>query len=362
MELKFDTYKTYAVALEGGGARGAYQIGAFEALKNAGVKITAAAGSSVGSLNGAMIAMDDLELAKDLWLNMTYSKVMDVNDEQMKKLFSGKLLEMDFKSVSARVKKVLKEGGFDVTPLKALIKKHVSYEKICNSDIRLFICTHSLTDKRGLELEAKKLKEDELCDMLLASAYFPAFKQEEIGGKRYTDGGVSNVLPLSPLISRGYKNIIAIRLYGLGIEKKVTVPRGTTITEIAPRRDLGNMLNFNADSCKKNYHLGFLDASRLLYGLYGNKYYIDRTLSEEDAYNILISVVKKKLGEEATLRQLHTELFKFSKESGTKGDYYDVLVSFMEKSAEKLRISELEIYTDKALLKKIGMRSDYEQK
>ena len=58
MKLKFDTNKTYAVCLEGGGARGAYQIGAFEALKEAGVKITAASGSSVGALNGALIAMD----------------------------------------------------------------------------------------------------------------------------------------------------------------------------------------------------------------------------------------------------------------------------------------------------------------
>ena len=362
MKLKFDTNKTYAVCLEGGGARGAYQIGAFEALKEAGVKITAASGSSVGALNGALIAMDDLDLAKELWHNMTFSKVMNVNDEQMKKLFGGKLLEMDLRVVSSRLKKVLKDGGFDVSPLKKLIREHVSYEKIVASDIRLFICTHSLTDKKGLELEAKKLKEDELCDMLLASAYFPAFKQEEIGGKRYTDGGVSNVLPLSPLISRGYKNIITIRLYGLGVEKRITVPKGTVITEIAPRRDLGNMLNFDTDSCRKNYKLGYLDASRLLYGLYGDNYYIDRTLTENDAYKILLAVAKKKLGDDATLRQQHTELYKLSRESGAKGDYYDVLIAFMENAADRQRVSDTEIYTDTALLKKIGMRSYYEQK
>ena len=61
MELKFDISKTYALALEGGGARGAYQIGAYEALTEAGVKVNAAAGTSVGALNGAMIAKELLK-------------------------------------------------------------------------------------------------------------------------------------------------------------------------------------------------------------------------------------------------------------------------------------------------------------
>lgn len=357
MKLIFDTTKTYALALEGGGARGAYQIGAFKALKEAGVKINAAAGSSVGALNGALIAMDDLELAEELWHNMTFSKVMDVDDNEMQKLFRGQLLDLNFKGISARIKKVLKEGGFDVTPLKNLIKDTLDCETIRNSDIRLFICTHSLTDHKGLEFEAKKLNDEELRDMLLASAYFPAFKHEEIGGKKYTDGGVSNVLPISPLVSRGYKNILTIRLYGLGVEKKVSLPKGTTVTEIAPNRDLGNMLNFDKESCRKNFLLGYFDAKKTLYGLYGNKYYIDRTLSEKDAYVILFEVIKNRLNDNSSLREIHSELFKFSKESGSKGDYYDVLVAFLEKSAESLKIDELEIYTDTELLEKIGLNA-----
>lgn len=356
MEIKFDISKTYALALEGGGARGSYQIGAVEALKEAGVKISAAAGSSVGALNGALIAMDRLDIAKELWYNMSFSKVMDVDDVQMKKLFSGRLLDLDLKGVHTKLKKVLKEGGFDVAPLKNLIKETLDPEKIRNSDIRLFICTHSITDHKGLEFEAKKLSDDELRDMLLASAYFPAFKHEEIGGKMYTDGGISNVLPLSPLISRGYKNIIAIRLYGLGVEKRVALPKGTTVFEIAPKRDLGNMLNFERDSCIKNYKLGYFDAKRALFGLFGEKYYIERTLSEEDAYKILFAIVKEKQPKDISLRALHTEIQKFAKESGSRGDYYDVLVAFIEKSAEKLKINELEIYTDIALIEKIGLR------
>lgn len=357
MKLIFDTTKTYAVALEGGGARGAYQVGAWRALSENNIKINAVAGSSVGALNGAMMAMEDLSLAEDLWNDMKFSKVMDVDDNEMKKLVSGQLLELNLKQVHQKVKKVISDGGFDVTPLKTLIKTTVDPEKIRNSPIRFFICTHSITDRKALELDAAKLSDDELCDMLLASAYFPAFKHEPLGGKMYTDGGVSNVLPLSPLVSRGYKNILAIRLYGLGIEKKVRLPKGTTVTEIAPNRDLGNMLNFDGEVCRKNYRLGYFDAMRLLYGLYGETYYIDRTLTEKQAYDILCNVVSQRLKDESpSLRAIHSELFKFSKESGSKGDYYDVLVAFLEKSAEKLKINELSIYTDMGLLEKIRIK------
>ena len=41
MELKFDTEKEYAVVLEGGGAKGAYEIGVWKALEEAGVKYNA---------------------------------------------------------------------------------------------------------------------------------------------------------------------------------------------------------------------------------------------------------------------------------------------------------------------------------
>ena len=72
-----------------GGARGAYQIGAWKALKEAGIEIKGAAGTSVGALNGALICMDDLEKAEKIWENIRYSQVMDVDDHMMECCGSG---------------------------------------------------------------------------------------------------------------------------------------------------------------------------------------------------------------------------------------------------------------------------------
>ena len=87
MEPKLDLTKEYGLVLEGGGAKGAYQIGAWRALKEAGVKIRGVSGTSVGALNGALICMDDLEKAEKLWANISYSQVMDVDDALMRRLF-----------------------------------------------------------------------------------------------------------------------------------------------------------------------------------------------------------------------------------------------------------------------------------
>ncbi len=357
MELKVDKTKTYAIALEGGGARGAYQIGAWRALDEAGIRYNAVAGCSVGALNGALMAMRDRETAESLWLDMRFSKVMNVDDRTMSDLFGGRLLSIDWGHIGASLKKVISEGGFDVTPLRELIAECVDFEKATSSGVDFYISTYSVTDRKGLDLRARDMNRDELCDMLLASAYFPAFKHETLGGKMYTDGGAFNVFPLSPLIENGYENIIAIRLYGLGIEKRINIPENTTLHTVAPTKSLGSMLDFDAESCRANFTLGYFDAMRVLYGLAGEKYYIDRTMSEKDAYYMLARIARRYFGEKEgaiSLRRLHEKLIpKIGRGLSDKGDYYDLLIALMETAADKYRIDEFEIMTDKELISRI---------
>ena len=355
MELKLDNTKTYAIALEGGGARGAYQVGAWKALDECKIRYSAVSGSSVGALNGAMMAMRDRDTAEKLWLDMRFSRVMNVDDRIMSDLFRGKLLDVDWRHIRSSLKKVISDGGFDVTPLRELISESIDYDKINSSGVDFYISTYSVTDRKGLDLRARDMKKDELCDMLLASAYFPAFKNEALGGKKYTDGGAFNVFPLSPLIENGYENIIAIRLYGIGVEKRVKIPETTTLHTIAPKKSLGNMLDFDAESCRANFTLGYFDAMRTLYGLYGEKYYIDRTMTESEAYYVLARIARRYFGEKegkVSLRRLHERLIpKISRTLSENGDYYDLLIALMESAAEKYSIDEFNIVTDKELLK-----------
>ena len=82
--------KEYALVLEGGGTRGAYQVGVWKALKELGIKIKAISGTSIGSLNGALILQDDLEGMIKLYENIEIKNIMEVSEkiDSRKNLFN----------------------------------------------------------------------------------------------------------------------------------------------------------------------------------------------------------------------------------------------------------------------------------
>ena len=357
MELKIDPNISYALALEGGGAKGAYQIGAWRALRQAGIRVAAVAGSSVGSLNGAMIAAGDLERAEDLWKNIRYSQIMDVDDEAMHDLMNGEFTLSNLGALLGQAARVIRDGGFDITPLQNLIREAVPEDAVRASETELFIVTYSLTDKKELELRARDLPEGQLADMLMASAYFPAFRSEKLGGKRYTDGGVTDVLPLHVLVENGYKNIIAIRLFGPGIERNVRIPANTQVITIQPEAELGGTLEFEAEQSEQNMRVGYYDAMRVLYGLRGKKYYIDMDCPEDEARAVLARTALRVTEADGwTLRGIHEKLFPEMAErfGAEKGDYRDLLAVLLEAAAERIGLTEWEIYTGTGLLSAVG--------
>ena len=386
MRLQLDLTKEYGLVLEGGGAKGAYQIGAWKALKEAGVKIKGISGVSVGALNGAMICMDDLEKAEQIWDNISYSQVMDVDDEQMEMLTRRDLKNLNLNNVVQDALKVVKDRGVDVTPLKNMIADLCDERVIRHSEIEFYIVTYSLSDLRLIDICAKEVPQGLIPDMLLASAYLPVFKREKLHGKHYMDGGGWDRVPIDSLITRGYENIIVLRIHGWGIEKPVKIPEHVAVTDIAPRQDLGGILEFDAVRSRKNMQLGYFDAQKVLYGLAGEDYYLDMSLTEEEAYARLVSMGKRYLQVEAKrseqkaeqktesriektleklaekksdLRRIHEDLLpemakKFLKNrSWTYGELY---VKWLEQVALGYEIPVFVIYTEKQLLEQIAQK------
>lgn len=281
MEPRLDLTKEYGLVLEGGGAKGAYQIGAWKALKEAGVKIKGVSGTSVGALNGALICMDDLERAENLWANISYSQIINVDDELMGRLFDKSQMKPEFlRETLKQIFRMLGEGGMDITPLRRLIEENIDEDLIRKSPVEFYSCTYSLTDRKELNVDMKTVPEGQMKDMLLASAYLPGFKNEKLHGKTYVDGGATNVLPMDVLLEHGYQDLILLRIFGVGREKKVSIPEGVSVTEIAPRGNLGNTLQFDAGKSRKNMRLGYYDALRAIYGLQGKIYYVEQTREE----------------------------------------------------------------------------------
>lgn len=369
MKVKLDLSKEYGIVLEGGGAKGSYQIGAWKALREAGVKIRGVAGASVGSLNGALICMDDLEKAEYIWENIRYSSVMDVNDEWIDKLRQLDFGSLDLREVLNSAKRVLKDRGFDITPLKKLIEETIDEEKLRNSDRELYITTYSVSDHRLLNLNVREIPEGEIGDMLLASAYFPAFRQEKLGGKRYMDGGGWNNVPIDVLLDAGYRDLIVIRIYGLGFdsEKVTEIPDDCTLYHIAPRQPLGGTLEFDKKRAVKNIRLGYFDAKRLLYGLEGKWYYLDAPGTETYYFDKMMSEIsfwepylEVELQETEILpegyRRYTEKIFPLMAEElnlRPEWNYKDLYLAMLEMAARNLKISRFHIYTVEELMGRI---------
>ena len=71
--------KKVGLVLCGWGGKGAYQIGVWKALKEAGIKPAAISGTSVGALNGAMMILDDYAAAEHIWQNIKTDDVLSLN-------------------------------------------------------------------------------------------------------------------------------------------------------------------------------------------------------------------------------------------------------------------------------------------
>lgn len=408
IKLQLDLSKEYGIVLEGGGAKGAYQIGAWRALREAGIRIKGAAGTSVGALNGALICMDDFEKAERIWENISYSRVMDVDDELM-----DRLRKLSLKNISSLASlnvgelitgaiRVLRDGGFDIAPLRALIDDVVDEEKIRNSDRELYVVTYSISDRHPLIANVKEAPEGGMADLLMASAYLIGFRQERLGGKYYMDGGGINNVPVDVLLDRGYKDVIVLRIYGYGVdtEKKLEVPEGVTLYHVAPRRDLGGLLEFDRRRARRNMLLGYFDGKRMLYGLAGRVYYIDAPEGEPYYFDKMMSEMqtllsymeqeRKDEGEAKNGREIPMQapltqapldqavLFRESipaypgyrifteqifprlaKELKLKEgwDYKDLYLSILEDLAKQYRISRFKIYTVEELLRLIHKKA-----
>ena len=331
MKPIIDMSKEYGLVFDGGGARGAYQIGAWKALVEAGVKINAVAGTSVGALNGALVCMGDVDKAEDIWSKMTFSTVMDVDDEWMERLFHKQTTIKEFLNEGW---KKMKDGGIDITPLRNLIHEVIDEDAIRKSGKEFCLLTFSLSDFRELDLSVEDIPEGLLEDFLLASAYLIGFKNERLHGKKYIDGGVINNVPLSSLVGRGYENVIEIRIYGPGREPRVKMPENGVKYEITPRVKLGSIIEFSGKRSRQNLRIGYFDAKRMLYGLEGFIYYLEQT-HEDEYYEELLRGIREI--EKAEIGFVLKLSLGFSDK--------ELFMGMLEAAAKILHIPKYQIYT-----------------
>ena len=73
------TKRKTALVLSGGGGRGAFEAGAWKALREKGIDFHMVTGTSVGAINGTMAALDDYETAEKMWLTLGTEDLFDID-------------------------------------------------------------------------------------------------------------------------------------------------------------------------------------------------------------------------------------------------------------------------------------------
>lgn len=263
------------LALEGGGAKGSYEIGAYIALTKLGYKFNMVAGTSIGSLNAALIAQGDVDLAKKIWLSAD-SEIVGVSKELVKFYKNFKIDKESVKKSLIEINKIITNKGLDISNYKNLIKKYVNEEKIRKSKMNYGLVTVRLKDLKQLELTIKEIEFGKLSEYILASSYLPGFKFDKIiDDSFYLDGGFSNNLPITLLEKNGCTDIIAIKINGIGTIKKKLI-NNTKVIELSPTKNTGPIVMFDNNDVKNNYYMGYYDTLLYFNKLHGYKYYFKK--------------------------------------------------------------------------------------
>lgn len=263
------------LALEGGGAKGSYEIGAFVALKKLGYKFDMVAGTSIGSLNAALIAQGDVNLAKKLWLSAD-SEIVGISNELVDSFKNVKIDKISIKNSITEINKIIKNKGLDVSKYKTLIDNYVDEEKVRKSKINYGLVTLRLKDLKPLELTINEIEEGKLKEYILASSYLPGFKFDKIiDDSFYLDGGFTNNLPITLLENNGCNDIIAIKINGIGTTKK-KINKSTNVIELKPTKNTGPIVLFDNNDVKNNYDMGYYDTLLFFNKLDGFIYYFKK--------------------------------------------------------------------------------------
>ena len=255
-----------ALVLSGGGARGAYQMGVYKALKKQKIDISIITGTSIGALNGCMFVQGDYKKALKMWNNLSFSSVMEDASGVDLRTLKGKT-----ELFSKYIKALINEGGFEIDKIEATVKNAFNPYKFYSSNIDFGLVTVRLSDLKPVMLTKKDLKQDKIIDYLVASsAIFPAFQKKKIDDQVFIDGGYYDNLPIELAIKMGAEKIIAVDLDVVG--RKKTVKSDVDMTYIKPISKLGNFLDFDKDEAKRSMIIGYNDAMKAFQKYEGKKY------------------------------------------------------------------------------------------
>lgn len=361
--------KRYSLVLEGGGARGAYQVGAIKALKENGYEFDTIVGTSIGALNAAFICQGDIDKLDELWHTLSFQDLMDINNELGESLVNFNLTSEIVNEAAKKAINAFKAKGIDTKNIRNILEKYIDEEKIRRIETRFGLVTYCISDMVPQKLFIEDIPKGKLIDYLMATSNLPVFKRQKIDDKKFLDGGAYDNCSVEMLYDAGYKDIVAIRIFRrrnrIRNYSKLSRKKDLNLKIILPSEELPFILNFESNNLKNLVDYGYVDTIKQLKGLDGNIYAIEKISNEKiDDFKkaftprlclkfVKLSNVKYKVGENIVDVALNKALRKVSYfSSGKKTKVFKKqIVNILEYLASNQNISKNKIYDIEELIK-----------
>ena len=206
-----DRFGQTVLVLQGGGALGAYQVGVYQALHEAGVTLDWIIGTSIGAINAALIAGtqpgERLDKLTDFWRRVETGSTVPAAlppwlgqaTRNLMALGGGvpNFFEPQPMAFLNPHWPLGTEGAgyYSVAPLAATLGKLVDFEMLNDGPTRLTVGAAAVTsgamryfDSRDMRIDARHI--------MASGALPPAFPPVRIDGELYWDGGIVSNTPV----------------------------------------------------------------------------------------------------------------------------------------------------------------------
>lgn len=232
------------LVLGGGGAKGAAQVGALRVIERAGIPIDYIAGTSIGSVVGALYAAgfraDELDtlFCNQQWLNLLTDRREDLSREPYRQV-NGTTYVFGFPILDKNASLFgLLRGQVVEQMLDSMLALRGCVEYECLPTPFSCVATEWRTAKEVV------LQKGTIPQSVRASIAIPGiFKPANIGGIQLVDGGMLNNLPVDVVRQMGADIVIAIDLQ----QDKPEAPKSTSspVAAIADMLGLGDLFGFS---------------------------------------------------------------------------------------------------------------------
>ena len=349
------------LVLGGGGAKGAYQIGAWQAFNEVNWQFSVITGTSVGALNGALIMQGDVDAAKEMWQEIATDKLFDFPIDMEETTYQADQL---IGNIQAFVKAALLNKGVNTEPLKQMIEKLLIPKKIKQNSADFYLCTTRLKLMSEQVISVKE-QPDELVPLwlLASSSFFPAMSTTKVEGDDYIDGGYRNNIPIDVALAHGATSIVVIDIVGPGVTKTHTVTLQIPVRLLRSHWSLGTVLLFDHERSKWNIKLGYLETKKLLGELSGKRYSFNYESKQQPLrtinYHLLRRIFSEQQIKNTSMEEINAIIKKLRKLINDRVSIHTWLFDLFEQLGKILGLCPVQVYTYESFISALVAR--YEQ-